>query len=218
MPIVFGVGRGWSEGLTGLSFLGILVGILFSMIAMFPIYFQYKRKALLIVGRVPPEARLPATFVGAILLPVGLFWFAWTNSPSMHWIVPIAAGIPFGYGMVTVFLPILNYLIDAYTIYAASVLAANASLRSTFGAAFPLFTNPMYENLGIHWASSVPAFLAVACVPLPFLFYRYGAEIRKRCPYAAESDAVMEKLYGKPAGRGTAEKEINRRANKILLI
>lgn len=200
MPIVFGVGRGWSEGLTGLSFLGILVGILCSMIAMFPIYFQYKRKALSTVGRVPPEARLPATFAGAILLPLGLFWFAWTNSPSMHWMVPIAAGVPFGYGMVTVFLPILNYLIDAYTIYAASVLAANASLRSTFGAAFPLFTTSMYEKLGIHWASSIPAFLAVACVPLPFLFYRYGAEIRTRCPYAAESDAVMEKLYGKPAG------------------
>lgn len=198
MPIVFDTGRGWSEGITGLSFLGILVGILFSAVATFPMYYRYRRRALSTVGRVPPEARLLDTFVGAILLPVGLFWFAWTCQPSIHWMVPIAAGIPFGYGMITVFLPILNYLIDAYTIYAASVLAANASLRSTFGAAFPLFTTPMYKNLGIHWASSVPAFLALACVPLPFLFYRYGAGIRKRCHYAAESDAVMEKLYGKP--------------------
>ncbi|CAG8046785.1 unnamed protein product [Penicillium olsonii] len=198
MPIVFDKGRGWSEGMTGLAFLGILIGILLSAVATFPMYYRYRRRALSTVGRVPPEARLLDTFVGAILLPLGLFWFAWTNSPSIHWIVPIAAGIPFGYGMITVFLPILNYLIDAYTIYSASVLAANASLRSTFGAAFPLFTTPMYENLGIHWASSVPAFLALACVPMPFLFYKYGAQIRRRCHYAAESDAVMEKLYGKP--------------------
>lgn len=47
---------------------------------------------------------------------------------------------------------------------------------------------------GIHWASSIPAFLALACVPFPFLFYKYGATIRKRCEYAAKSDAFMRKL------------------------
>jgi len=40
--------------------------------------------------------------------------------------------------MVLVFLSIMNYLIDAYVIFAASVLAANAVLRSIFGAVFPL--------------------------------------------------------------------------------
>lgn len=96
--------------------------------------------------------------------------------------------------MVLVFLGIMNYLIDAYTIFAASVLAANSVLRSIFGAVFPLFTTYMYEDLGIHWASSIPAFLALACVPFPFLFYKYGATIRKRCEYAAKSDAFMRKL------------------------
>ncbi|CAG7917976.1 unnamed protein product [Penicillium olsonii] len=196
-PIVFQVERGWSEGLGGLAFLGILVGILFSVVATFPAYFRYKKKVLSTPGRIAPEERLPDSFYGAIALPIGLFWFAWTNSPHVHWMAPIAAGVPFGYGMVMVFLPILNYLIDAYTIYAASVLAANAALRSIFGAAFPLFTTPMYQNLGIHWASSIPAFLALACVPMPFLFYKYGAGIRARCHYAAESDAFMEKLFGK---------------------
>jgi hypothetical protein len=47
---------------------------------------------------------------------------------------------------------------------------------------------------GIHWASSIPAFLALACVPFPFLFYKYGATIRKRCEYAAKSDAFMRKI------------------------
>ncbi|KAJ5996780.1 hypothetical protein N7522_008440 [Penicillium canescens] len=199
IPIVYQTERGWSEGKSGLAFIGILVGILFSVVATFPMYFRYKKKVLSTPGRVAPEARLPEAFIGAIALVVGLFWFAWTNSPSIHWMASIAAGVPFGFGMVMVFLPVLNYLIDAYTIYAASVLAANAALRSIFGAAFPLFTTPMYKNLGIHWASSIPAFLALACVPLPFLFYKYGAAIRGRCHYAAESDALMEKLFGRPA-------------------
>lgn len=98
--------------------------------------------------------------------------------------------------MVLVFLAIMNYLIDAYTIYAASVLAANSVLRSLFGATFPLFTTQMYNNLGIHWASSIPAFLALACVPFPFLFYKYGEKIRAKCKYAAEAKRQMDELKG----------------------
>jgi hypothetical protein len=104
------------------------------------------------------------------------------------------AGAPFGFGMVLVFLSIMNYLIDAYLIYAASVLAANSVLRSLFGAAFPLFTSYMYADLGIHWASSIPAFLALACVPFPFLFYKYGAAIRMRCKFAAEAAAYLKNM------------------------
>jgi hypothetical protein len=138
--------------------------------------------------------------VGACAVPIGLFWFAWTNGPSVHWIVSIIAGAPFGFGMVLIFLGIMNYLIDSYTIFAASVLAANSVLRSLFGAAFPLFTSQMYSNLGIHWASTVPAFLALACVPFPFLFYKYGARIRVSCKYAAESEKFMRQMQGQVLG------------------
>lgn len=103
--------------------------------------------------------------------------------------------------MVLIFLSIMNYLIDSYTIFAASVLAGNGIIRSVFGAAFPLFTKQMYDSLGIHWASSVPAFLAVACIPLPFLFYKYGASIRQKCKYAAQSEAFMEKMRNQLAAR-----------------
>ena len=96
--------------------------------------------------------------------------------------------------MVLVFLGVINYLIDSYVIFAASVLAANAVLRSLFGAIFPLFTSYMYKNLGIHWASTIPAFLALICVPFPFLFYKYGLAIRSRCKYAAEAEKFLQEL------------------------
>lgn len=79
-------------------------------------------------------------------------------------------------------------------VFAASILAANSVLRSIFGAAFPLFTQKMYEKLGNHWASSVPAFMALACVPCPFLLYKYGATIRTKCKYAAEAAKILEKM------------------------
>ncbi|PYI24902.1 bicyclomycin resistance protein [Aspergillus indologenus CBS 114.80] len=193
-PIVFQQARGWSEGLGGLSFLGIMVGILASVPHLYWAHRRYRR-ILKSSTRPVPEQRLPDCFAASICLPIALFWFAWTDAPSTHWIVPILAGVPFGYGCVMLFLPCFNYLVDSYTIYAASVLAVSAALRSLCGATFPLFTTRMYARLGLHWAASIPAFLALGCVPIPWLFYRYGARIRKRCPYAKEADAIMEQFW-----------------------
>jgi hypothetical protein len=193
-PIVFQLTRGWNQGVGSLPFLGIMIGMLAAVVYSIIDNKRYIKTDEKHGGFAPPEARLPPCMVASIAIPVGLFWFAWTNYPSIHWMAPVAAGAPFGFGMVLVFLSILTYLIDTYTIFAASVLAANSVLRSVFGAVFPLFTTYMYSDLGIHWASTIPAFLALACVPFPFLFYIYGPAIRLRCKYAAESDAFMRKM------------------------
>ncbi|THW56921.1 synaptic vesicle transporter [Aureobasidium pullulans] len=78
--------------------------------------------------------------------------------------------------------------------FAASALAANSVLRSLFGMAFPLFTSYMCANPGIHWARCIPALLALMCLPMPFLFYNIGPNIRKKCKFAAESAALMQKM------------------------
>lgn len=193
-PIVYGQKRGWSQGISGLAFLGNIVGTMLAVVYNIVDNRRYVRAARQHSGALSPEARLPSAMVGAVALPIALFWFAWTNDPTMHWLASIAAGIPFGFGMLLVFLSILNYLIDAYTIFAASVVAANTLLRALFGAAFPLFTPYMYRQLGIHWASTIPAFLALLCLPFPFLLFKYGPAIRQKCPFAAESQAVIRKL------------------------
>lgn len=207
-PIVYQRGRGWNPGVGSLPFLGIMVGMLAAVIYTIPDNKRYIRTQEQHGGFAPPEARLVPCLLASIAVPVGLFWFAWTNYPSIHWMASIAAGVPFGFGMVLVFLSIMNYLIDAYTIFAASVLAANSVLRSCFGAAFPLFTTYMYNNLGIHWASSIPAFLAVACIPFPFLFYKYGPAIRTRCKFAAQSEEFLRKLQQQGEPEEEAEEEI----------
>ncbi|BAE65553.1 unnamed protein product [Aspergillus oryzae RIB40] len=208
-PIVFQQLRGWSEGVGSLPFLGVMIGMMLAVALN-----MYDNKRYVAIhkahhGFAPPEARLPPTMLGSIAIPIGLFWFAWTNAPPVHWIVSIIAAAPFGFGMVLVFLNIMSYLIDAYTIYAASVLAANSIIRSCFGAGFPLFTTYMYRNLGVHWASCIPAFLALACVPFPFVFYKYGAVIRRKCKYAAEADDFMRRLAEKTVSLGEEEKAVD---------
>ncbi|KAL8711764.1 MAG: hypothetical protein Q9220_003935 [cf. Caloplaca sp. 1 TL-2023] len=197
-PIVYQEKRHWSQGVGSLPFLGVLTGMLLAVVYSIPDNERYKRAEQTAIKEgargAPPEARLPPCMIGSICLPIGLFVFAWTNYPQIHWIVSVIFTAPFGFGMVVLFLSVMNYLIDSYTVYAASVLAANSVLRSLFGAVFPLFTTYMYDGLGIHWASSVPAFLALACVPFPFLLYKHGPAIRMRCKFAKEAAETMEKL------------------------
>jgi hypothetical protein len=112
-PIVFQKGRGWSQGIGGLPFIGVAIGIL---LATLTAVFDKKRYMRLVAAKgdaVAPEARLPPAMVGSILLPAGLFLFAWTTYPSIHWIAPIIGAMLFACGLVMVFLSLLNYLIDS---------------------------------------------------------------------------------------------------------
>lgn len=192
-PIVFEGFRGWNAGVGGLAFLGVMVGMLIGIVYTIPANLHYIKVQDRCKGYAPPETRLLQCMPGALAIPIGQFWFSWTNSPSIHWSVSIIGTAPFGFGVILIYLGIMNYLIDSYTIYAASVLAANTVLRSIFGAIFPVLAIYMYDGIGMHWAPSIPAFLSLLCMPFPFLFYKYGVTIRLRCKYAAESDQHMQK-------------------------
>lgn len=194
-PIVFEEQRHWSPGISGLAFLGVLVGFFLAIIwTIFIENPRYSRK-LAREKWLAPEQRLVPAILGAVLLPVGLFSFAWTAAPArLPWIAPIICSVPFGMGMVLVFLSIFNYLIDAYLLYAASVLAANSVLRSLFGVGFPLFVTPMFHNLGINWACTLIAFLALACVPLPIAFYVWGRPVRTKTKFGREADELGQRM------------------------
>ncbi|KAF9893435.1 hypothetical protein FE257_010747 [Aspergillus nanangensis] len=194
-PYVYGDVRGWSQGIAGLSFLGVGVGQIIGLLYYVWDNRRYRRVAKASpTGQAPPEARLPPCMVATIMLPAGLIVFAWTNSPNIHWIVSVLATVPFGFGLVILFLVTINYLLDVYTIYSASAVAANTIMRSLLGFAFPLFTRKMFVNLGIHWAAMVPALLTLACLPFPFIFYKYGEAIRKRCKYAAHGAMMAARM------------------------
>ena len=105
--------------------------------------------------------------------------------------------------MVLIYLGTTNYIIDSYSVYSASALAANAILRCLFGAAFPLFTSAQYDNLGIHWGAALMGFLALACAPFPWVFAKYGERIRKRCKYCAEAERIRSKIVEKEQGNTT---------------
>lgn len=98
-PFVFEGAFGFNLWQTGLTFLGLLFGML---IAALSSGFWVKVRARLIEkngGKLEPEFRLPAVIVGSVFVTVGLFWFAWTTFSWVHWILPIIGSGIFGLGV-----------------------------------------------------------------------------------------------------------------------
>jgi len=177
-PIVFIDTYHFTLGTQGVAFSGILIG---SAIMMFPFFYynyRYVEPQFNEQGQLRPEVRLQPAFVGAFLIPICLFWFGWSARPSIHWIMPVIGSSFFSMGAFLLFMSVLAYLGDAYPKYIASVFAGNDLMRSSFGAAFPLFANAMYHELGMGWASSLLGFLSIAFIPIPFILYVYGKRIR----------------------------------------
>lgn len=94
-PIAFQESRGWNPGVGALPFLGILIGVILGVaIITYTSHTRFERKMMENDGNPVPEERLIPMIIGAILLPIGLFWFAWTSSPIITWVPQVLAGLP----------------------------------------------------------------------------------------------------------------------------
>ncbi|KAJ5815351.1 hypothetical protein N7474_007128 [Penicillium riverlandense] len=157
----------------GLCFIGLFVGMVIAILSD-PIWRRnYQRlernheQATQKTDDYQPEWRLPPAILGGPLVTIGLFIFAWTIYPDVHWIAPIIGSAVFGAGTILVYSGVFTFLVDAYPTFAASALAANSFSRSSFGGIFPLFGIQMYNNLGFHWATTLLGFLTLVMMPFP---------------------------------------------------
>lgn len=183
-PLIYSGLRGWSPGITGLSFVGIGIGTMLAIVTE-PLARRLvnSHKKDPATGRVPPEASVAVVCIASFLCPIGQLWFSWTSVPiTIHWIWPILAGIPFGAGNCLVFIYASNYLASCYGIYSASALAGNSVIRSLMGGSLPLAGPAMYAALSPQWAGTLLGLVQVALIPIPFVFYKWGEKIRARSP------------------------------------
>ncbi|WFD07489.1 hypothetical protein MVES1_002855 [Malassezia vespertilionis] len=185
-PIVFGELHDLKPGSVGLAFLGYFVGCCAAGAYCVFVDNRMYLKALDANNGMPPppEIRLRAAAVGAPLLVISLFWFAWTSFPSVSFWSPLVAGGVFGAAMYLIFLGLMVYITEVYIFSASSAVAANTVVRSAFGVGFPMFGEQMYHNLNPRWASTVLGFIALAMLPIPFVLMKYGPSIRKLSKFA----------------------------------
>lgn len=111
-PYVFLTVYDFTVGQIGLAFLGITLGTTLALVT-FAIFdktlYQKARRSLPPGALPPPEKRLYTAMLASFGIPIGLFWFAWSARSDVHWIVPIMASVPFGWGLCAIFVSIRNF-------------------------------------------------------------------------------------------------------------
>jgi DHA1 family multidrug resistance protein-like MFS transporter len=146
-PISFHEDRGWNLGESALPFCSFVVVILMGTALMaYSTATNYKR-AYIKHGCCVPGKRSPPMIVGAIILSISLFWFAWTSGPQIIWVPQVLASAFLGMGCSTTFWRGINYIIDCYGFYSNSAIAVKTFCHSIAGAVFPL--HPWFStNMG----------------------------------------------------------------------
>ncbi|KAI7653821.1 MFS general substrate transporter, partial [Hortaea werneckii] len=156
-PIIFRGTYGFTSGQVGLTFLPIGVG---SMIAggIYLVWDSFLARS---------QAKTPAP--------------AWTQIEEYIRLPLACLG-----GFLLIFMGELNYLVDAYEVYAASAMGAASCSRSLFGVVLPFAAKPMYNDLGVAWACSLLGFLSLLMSAIPFVFIKFGDRIRANSKFCRE--------------------------------
>ncbi|KAJ3972787.1 major facilitator superfamily domain-containing protein [Lentinula raphanica] len=99
---------------------------------------------------------------GEFLLPVGLLISGWASEQGVSWVVTDLGMAFVGAGIILTFQSMQTYIVDCYTLHAASALASISCLRSIAGFGFPLFAHAMYNATGFGKGDTILAAVSIA--------------------------------------------------------
>ncbi|GJN75989.1 hypothetical protein PLICBS_010100 [Purpureocillium lilacinum] len=173
---------GFTTSTSGLVYLGLGIALVLDVLLFSAINSRVQARILKSHGlqRPLPEHRLVLMIFLSPFVAVGMFIYGWTVHYKVHWIVPIVGTTFVGFGAFFVVMPAQLYIVDLFgSEAAASALSANLLLRYVSGTFLPLAAPSMYKTLGYGWGNTLLGFLALAFIPAPILFYRYGERLRR---------------------------------------
>lgn len=220
-PIIYEDLYDLSAGVEGLTFLTIGIGALCAL----PIFLGWDAY----LRRAQEESRpwtkkeeyrrLPLACLGGPLFVISLFWLGWTARADIPFAVPMLSGIPFGMGFMLIFMALLNYLTDAYEIFAASANAAASCSRSLLATVLPFASTPLFTRLGISGACSLLGGLSLIMCTIPFLFIWKGERLRagsRFCIALRERKEEMARRIEEQRRRDQVKTDATTASDKII--
>ena len=183
-PLVYPVYYGFSLGIIGVVFTCVLVSCGIG-VAIYCAYLNwYLIPDIMKNGLRAQEHRLVPALIAAFGPPIGLFMFAWTANPTIHWIAPTIGITIYGTSVFVVMQCVFVYVPLSYPQYAASLFAGNDFFRSALACGSIIFARPLFINVGIHKGVTVLAGLSTMGVIGMFVLYYQGAKLRSRSKFA----------------------------------
>lgn len=183
-PLVYPVMYGFSLGMTGVAFLCVLVACGIGMAIYIAYLYFYIVPDIMKNGLRAQEHRLVPALFGSFGPPIGLFIFAWTSNPDIHWIGSVIGITIYSAAVFVIMQCIFVYVPLSYPQYAASLFASNDFFRSALACGSILFGRPLFINLGIGKGVSLLGGLSCLGIIGMFTLYFTGAKLRSRSKFA----------------------------------
>ncbi|GAC96095.1 cycloheximide resistance protein [Pseudozyma hubeiensis SY62] len=190
-PLIYPVIYGFTLGTTGVAFVSVVVTTAIGAACYTYYIYFYVEPKIRGTGELPVlESRLLPAIPASLLMPVGLFLYAWSARESVHWMVSLIGVGIYSIGFYVFLQCVLLYIPLMYPKYSASLLAANDFCRSSLATGFIMAGRPLFKNLGIGGGVSLIAGLTVLCIPALLLLYRHGAYLRSKSNFAGMPDSA----------------------------
>ncbi|EOR02097.1 hypothetical protein E3P92_00826 [Wallemia ichthyophaga] len=168
----------------GVAFVPMIIGIVAGGIFLIPFCMHYDR-IIKKHGSMQPEEHLKPLLVGAVGLPISLFWLGWTCYPDRIPVyAPVSAGVLFGFSLFQIFVGTYQIIMSSYARYAASALAGFTFVRYNISGGSVMASAPMFRNMTPHWAATLLGIISALLIPVAYTFYKKGPAIRARSQWA----------------------------------
>ncbi|KAJ9647023.1 hypothetical protein H2199_002009 [Coniosporium tulheliwenetii] len=184
IPITFQQKRGWAEGVGGLPYISLCIGVTLGYCANFLQFRKYDKIGASNSRKVLPEHRLYGSMFGAMWLPIGLYLYSFTQYEYLPWIAPTISLAPIAFGIFFVFESCYNFTSDCYGQSASSAIAGQGLVRNTLGGVAPLFAMQFFKRVGSQFAGLILAIIATFLSFIPFVLFKYGHKLRERSKLA----------------------------------
>ncbi|EUC39954.1 hypothetical protein COCMIDRAFT_110054 [Bipolaris oryzae ATCC 44560] len=180
---VFTSKYGWSISQSSLVYISIGVGFFIGLAVHGVLSAALLKKSLRANNDIfEPEMRLEVCKILGFLVPMTFFWYGWAADKGVHWAISVVGLLPFGIGLVGIFLPIQSYMIEAFPQVSASATAILVSSRNVVGTFLPVVAPDMYQKLGLGWGNSLLGFLSIVAIPFIWVITRNGKALRAKYP------------------------------------
>lgn len=189
ISITFSELKQWGEGVAGLPYISLSIGVTLAFFCNFIQIRKYEQIRARADGPTPPENRLYGAMTGAVFLPIGLFVYSFTQYTYVHWIGPNIGLGCIGFGIFFIFESCYSFTSDCYGLNASSAIAGQGFMRNTLAAVSPLFGAQFFHNVGSQYAGLILALVATALTTLPFVLFKFGPAIRQKSKRAVNYDA-----------------------------
>ncbi|KAL8916718.1 MAG: hypothetical protein Q9172_006173 [Xanthocarpia lactea] len=183
-PLVYEPMYGFNIGQIGVVFLCVLVACIIGIVTYTSYLYFYLIPDINAHGMRAQEHRLVPALICVFGPVIGLFIFAWTANPDIHWIASVVGITIYAATAFVVFQCIFVYVPMSYPTYAASLFASNDFFRSSLACAAILFARPLFINMGVAKGTSLLGGLSVLGVLGMWALWLMGAKLRARSKFA----------------------------------